>query len=219
MGVSERRIRERLDARQSILATARELFLLKGFEATTIRNIAEKIEYSPSTIYQHFKDKNEIFYTLHTESFIELVKQMKRSDLHENPLEQLIALGKIYIQFAEDNPELYDLMFIMEAPIDFLNLLDETQWIEGKTAFDYLKSVISACIDKGLIKETDVDSLAYLIWSTVHGMVTLSFSKRGLRIGLSNPETIIDRTFNIFSKLLLGLKRQVNIRTGASLSS
>lgn len=203
MGVSERRIRERLDTRQSILATARELFLLKGFEATTIRNIAEKIEYSPSTIYQHFKDKNEIFYTLHTESFLELVKQMKRSDLHENPLEQLIALGKIYIQFAEDNPELYDLMFIMEAPIDFLNLLDETQWIEGKTAFDYLKSVISACINKGLIKETDVDSLAYLIWSTVHGMVTLSIRKRGLRIGLSNPETIIERTFNIFSKLLV----------------
>ena len=203
MGVSERRIRERLDTRQSILATARALFLLKGFEATTIRNIAEKIEYSPSTIYQHFKDKNEIFYTLHTESFLELVKQMKRSELHENPLEQLIALGKIYIQFAEDNPELYDLMFIMEAPIDFLNLLDETQWIEGKTAFDYLKSVISACIDKGLIKETDVDSLAYLIWSTVHGMVTLSIRKRGLRIGLSNPETIIERTFNIFSKLLV----------------
>ncbi len=203
MGVSERRIRERLDTRQSILATARALFLLKGFEATTIRNIAEKIEYSPSTIYQHFKDKNEIFYTLHTESFLELVKQMKRSELHENPLEQLISLGKIYIQFAEDNPELYDLMFIMEAPIDFLNLLDETQWIEGKTAFDYLKSVISACIDKGLIKETDVDSLAYLIWSTVHGMVTLSIRKRGLRIGLSNPETIIERTFNIFSKLLV----------------
>ncbi len=89
MGVSERRIRERLDTRQSILATARALFLLKGFEATTIRNIAEKIEYSPSTIYQHFKDKNEIFYTLHTESFLELVKQMKRSELHENPLEQL----------------------------------------------------------------------------------------------------------------------------------
>jgi len=203
MGVSERRIRERLDTRQSILATARALFLLKGFEATTIRNIAEKIEYSPSTIYQHFKDKNEIFYTLHTEFFLELVKQMKRSELHENPLEQLISLGKIYIQFAEDNPELYDLMFIMEAPIDFLNLLDETQWIEGKTAFDYLKSVISACIDKGLIKETDVDSLAYLIWSTVHGMVTLSIRKRGLRIGLSNPETIIERTFNIFSKLLV----------------
>lgn len=203
MGVSERRIRERLDTRQSILATARELFLLKGFEATTIRNIAEKIEYSPSTIYQHFKDKNEIFYTLHTESFLELVKQMKRSELHENPLEQLIALGKIYIQFAEDNPELYDLMFIMEAPIDFLQILDETHWIEGKTAFDYLKSVISACIEKGLIKETDVESLSYLVWSTVHGMVTLSLSKRGLRIGLSNPETIIHRTFNIFSKLLV----------------
>ena len=76
MGVSERRIRERLDSRQSILAAARELFLLKGFEATTIRNIAEKIEYSPSTIYQHFKDKNEIFYTIHSEAFAELVRYL-----------------------------------------------------------------------------------------------------------------------------------------------
>ncbi len=203
MGVSERRIRERLDTRQSILAAARELFLLKGFEATTIRNIAEKIEYSPSTIYQHFKDKNEIFYTIHSEAFAELVRYLNASEMHKNPMDQLIALGQIYIQFALENPELYDLMFIMEAPIDFLNYLEDANWIEGKMAFDYLKSVISACIDKGLIKETDVDSLAYLIWSNVHGMVTLSLSKRGLRIGLSNPETIIDRTFNIFSKLLV----------------
>jgi AcrR family transcriptional regulator len=121
MGLSERRIRERLDTRQSILATARELFLLKGFEATTIRNIAEKIEYSPSTIYQHFKDKNEIFYTIHSEAFAELVRYLNASEMHKNPMDQLIALGQIYIQFALENPELYDLMFIMEAPIDFLN--------------------------------------------------------------------------------------------------
>jgi AcrR family transcriptional regulator len=42
MGVSERRIRERLDTRQSILASARELFLLKGFEATTLEILQRK---------------------------------------------------------------------------------------------------------------------------------------------------------------------------------
>jgi AcrR family transcriptional regulator len=178
MGVSERRIRERLDTRQSILASARELFLLKGFEATTIRNIAEKIEYSPSTIYQHFKDKNEIFYTIHTDAFSELVRYLNASDIHKNPMDQLIALGQIYIQFALENPELYDLMFIMEAPIDFL---------------DYL----------GLIKETDLESLSYLVWSTVHGLVTISIRKRGLKIGLSDPDTIIQRSFAIFSHLLI----------------
>jgi AcrR family transcriptional regulator len=203
MGVSERRIRERLDARQSILATARELFLLKGFEATTIRNIAEKIEYSPSTIYQHFKDKNEIFYTIHSEAFAELVRYLNASEMHKNPMDQLIALGQIYIQFALENPELYDLMFIMEAPIDFLNYLEDANWMEGKMAFDYLKSVIANCIQQGLIKESDLESLSYLIWSTVHGLVTISIRKRGLKIGLSDPDTIIQRSFAIFSHLLV----------------
>ncbi len=203
MGVSERRIRERLDTRQSILATARELFLLKGFEATTIRNIAEKIEYSPSTIYQHFKDKNEIFYTIHSESFAELVRYLNASEMHKNPMDQLIALGQIYIQFALENPELYDLMFIMEAPIDFLDYLEDANWTEGKMAFDYLKSVIANCIQQGLIKETDLESLSYLIWSTVHGLVTISIRKRGLKIGLSDPDNIIQRSFAIFSHLLV----------------
>ena len=203
MGLSERRIRERLDTRQSILATARELFLLKGFEATTIRNIAEKIEYSPSTIYQHFKDKNEIFYTIHSEAFAELVRYLNASEMHKNPMDQLIALGQIYIQFALENPELYDLMFIMEAPIDFLNYLEDANWIEGKMAFDYLKSVIANCIQQGLIKESDLESLSYLIWSTVHGLVTISIRKRGLKIGLSDPDTIIQRSFAIFSHLLV----------------
>jgi AcrR family transcriptional regulator len=203
MGVSERRIRERLDARQSILATARELFLLKGFEATTIRNIAEKIEYSPSTIYQHFKDKNEIFYTIHSEAFAELVRYLNASEMHKNPMDQLIALGQIYIQFALENPELYDLMFIMEAPIDFLDYLEDANWTEGKMAFDYLKSVIANCIQQGLIKETDLESLSYLVWSTVHGLVTISIRKRGLKIGLSDPDTIIQRSFAIFSHLLI----------------
>lgn len=203
MGVSERRIRERLDTRQSILAVARELFLLKGFEATTIRNIAEKIEYSPSTIYQHFKDKNEIFYTIHSEAFAELVRYLNASEIHKNPMDQLIALGQIYIQFALENPELYDLMFIMEAPIDFLNYLEDTNWIEGKTAFDYLRSIIANCIKQGLIIETDLESLSYLVWSTVHGLVTISIKKRELRIGLSDPDTIIQRSFAIFSHLLI----------------
>lgn len=202
MGVTERRIRERLDLRLAILMAAKELFLAKGFEATTLRNIAEKIEFSPSTIYQYFKDKNEIFYTIHAEAFLELLKRFKASEIHENPMDQLIALGEIYIGFAQENSELYDLMFIMEAPIAFLTDLDDSNWKEGKMAFDYLKTIISNCMSQGFIQETDLDSISYLIWSTVHGMVTLSIRKRGLRIGLSHPETIIQRSFKIFNHLL-----------------
>jgi hypothetical protein len=66
-----------------------------------------------------------------------------------------------------------------------------------------LTSVIANCIKQGLIIETDLESLSYLVWSTVHGLVTISIKKRGLRIGLSDPDTIIQRSFAIFSHLLI----------------
>jgi AcrR family transcriptional regulator len=106
MGITERRLRERLDVRNAILGSAKELFLNKGFEATTIRNIAEQIEFSPSVIYQYFKDKNEIFYSIHAEAFLVLLRELKTSEQYSHPMEQLVALGNIYIRFALENAEL-----------------------------------------------------------------------------------------------------------------
>ena len=45
--------------RDLILSTAASLFVEAGFEKTSIRTIADKIEYSPATIYLYFKDKNK----------------------------------------------------------------------------------------------------------------------------------------------------------------
>ena len=69
MGVKERKEREKHDMRELILKAAHQIFVDKSFEEVSIRNIADEIEYSPATIYLYFKDKNEIFYALHTEAF------------------------------------------------------------------------------------------------------------------------------------------------------
>ena len=58
--------------RSLILDAARSIFLEKGFEQASIRNIAEKIEYSPGTIYLYFRDKDEIFHALHEEGLKEV---------------------------------------------------------------------------------------------------------------------------------------------------
>ena len=64
MGVKERREREKESLRQDILDVAREMFATEGYESVSMRKIADKIEYSPTTIYLYFKDKNELFYAL-----------------------------------------------------------------------------------------------------------------------------------------------------------
>src|SRR3954466_16321049 len=111
MGVKERKERQKLEMKDLILQSAHQLFLNKGFEEVSIRNIAEAIEYSPATIYLYFKDKNEIFYALHGEAF-------KKFNIHvapiisiKDPLERLFALGEKYMEFAFSFPKYYDIMF------------------------------------------------------------------------------------------------------------
>ena len=57
MGIKERRERQKEHLREEILEAARELFLKEGVENVSMRAIAKRIEYSPTTIYLYFKDK------------------------------------------------------------------------------------------------------------------------------------------------------------------
>ena len=61
MGVKERREREKSETRDKILDAARELFVTEGYEGVSMRKVADKIEYSPTAIYVHFADKEELF--------------------------------------------------------------------------------------------------------------------------------------------------------------
>ena len=60
MGITERREREREEVRRKILDAARDLFATEGYENVTMRKIAEAIEYSPTAIYGHFEDKDDL---------------------------------------------------------------------------------------------------------------------------------------------------------------
>ena len=61
MGVKERREREKSEVRDKILDAARELFIAEGYEGVSMRKVADKIEYTPTTIYGYFADKEDLF--------------------------------------------------------------------------------------------------------------------------------------------------------------
>ncbi|MCU0376473.1 MAG: TetR/AcrR family transcriptional regulator [Chitinophagaceae bacterium] len=69
MGTSERKAKEKEELKTLILRAAKKLFVEKGIEQTTIRNIANAIEYSVGTVYVYYKDKNDILHELHTQGF------------------------------------------------------------------------------------------------------------------------------------------------------
>ncbi len=202
MGINDRKEREKEELRGAILAAAKSLFVKKGFEKTSIRNIADAIDYSPGIIYHYFKDKNEVFHALHQEGFLALMGKMQILESVEDPLERLKAMGKIYIAFAKENPDMYDLMFIKEAPIDHILHNEEENWTEGKHTFGFLRNTVEECIQKGHFQGHDLDALTYMIWSIVHGMVSLRICGRCEAIYFENQDTIMEQAYQSFTKTL-----------------
>lgn len=202
MGITDRKEREKEELKGTILKAAKILFLEKGVEKTSMRNIADRIEYSPGIIYHYFKDKNEIFHALHQEGFKALGEKMEVLSVIQDPLDRLKAMGKIYIKFAMENPDMYDLMFIKEAPLCHVFDSDKEEWIEGGGSFNGLRMTIKQSLAEGYFPGHESESLAYMIWSTVHGLVSLNIRKRCEVIDITRRENIVNDGLDAFFKLL-----------------
>ncbi|MEO7999360.1 MAG: helix-turn-helix domain-containing protein, partial [Gemmatimonadaceae bacterium] len=109
---SARRERQKAETRQRILDAARELFVADGVEATTMRAIAARIEYTPTAIYHHFKDKDTLLEELCLVDFLSLAAAMNRIGRIEDPIERLRRMGMAYADFAIDNQSQYRFMFM-----------------------------------------------------------------------------------------------------------
>ena len=202
MGTAERKAKEKEDLKEIILQGAKKLFVEKGIEQTTIRNIADAISYSVGTVYVYFKDKNDILHELHTLGFIQLGAEMNILFNVADPMERLKALGRVYINFALKNPDMYDLMFSLRAPMDFLEAQDKAEWPEGANAFDVLKTTVTQCIEAGYFSGLETEAASFMIWGTVHGMCALHIRDRIKGVNLHEPETMVTRAFEAFVKMI-----------------
>lgn len=208
MGVIDRKEREKVEMKRQILDAARSLFLEQGFEKTSIRNIAEVIEYSAGTIYLYFKDKNEILFALHVEAFEALMQAMQAGIMGEaDPFERLISLGKYYLKYAFENPELYDLMFVMTAPMETLECREEI-WCDGERAFGTLKFVVADCMKAGYFEGADNETISVMVWSLVHGLATLHLRRRTMIFAEEKRIQLLEYAFAQFVQILKTYKKQ-----------
>ncbi len=177
MGILERKERDKQEMRLMILEAAKEVFIEEGFEKASIRVIAERIEYSPATIYLYFKDKNELFHEIHEMGFDKLLEEMTVAiEGITDPIDELRARGFAYMKFAFQNPEMYDLMFILNAPMDTLK--EEEDWHSGHKCFMLLCESIQKGIESNQLKFSNIEIAAMSIWSFMHGMVSLKIRNR-----------------------------------------
>jgi AcrR family transcriptional regulator len=180
MGVKERREREKLETRDLILDAARELFVSEGYEGVSMRKVAEKIEYSPTAIYVHFADKEELFRELCHQDFAHLAQVFQRAALPPDVVERLKHIGRTYVEFGRQYPNHYKLMFMTPHPHGELDEREcEMRGNPEVDAYALLKQAVRQAIDAGSFREgvDDAELISQTLWAAVHGVISLQIAK------------------------------------------
>jgi AcrR family transcriptional regulator len=182
MGVKERREREKSETRDKILDAARELFVTEGFEGVSMRKVAERIEYSPTAIYVHFADKQELFRELCHQDYARLAEVFRSSVISTEPMERLKQIGAIYIDFGTRYPNHYKFMFMTPHPPHEPDEVDrEMMGNPEMDAYAFLKWAVQQALDAGCFRQelTDAALISQTLWASVHGVISLHIAKGG----------------------------------------
>jgi AcrR family transcriptional regulator len=174
MGTRERRDREKSELRGKILDAARELFVEQGYDAVTMRKVAERIEYSATAIYLHFADKEALLREIVGADFAALAAQFHRLARIDDPIERLVRVGRAYVEFGLAHPNHYRLMF-GARPGPPHEPPPATAGDPQQDAYAFLRSVVVDAMEKKCLRPElrDPDLVAQVLWSGVHGIVSL----------------------------------------------
>lgn len=171
MGVRERRDRERVEMRHDILAAAREIAAQEGWQAVTIRRVAEKIEYSPPTIYEYFDSKEAIIEGELHEAFQQLLNDLRGArDAHTVPAEQYQAMGDAFWNFVWKHPEMYQVISGLGG-VGFCDHSNPDH--EGKQVAGLFQEVLQSMLPPAQCTPESLEGKTLTLWSLAHGFIAL----------------------------------------------
>ncbi|HYK40315.1 MAG TPA: TetR/AcrR family transcriptional regulator [Candidatus Eremiobacteraceae bacterium] len=204
MGVKERKAREKRYLRQEILDAASELFVKEGYENVSMRRIADRIEYSPTTIYLYFKDKAELLESICQETFAKLIQRLtKIMEQPGDPVERLKRGLLAYIEFGLNNPHHYRSTFMTPLPEEMAKEKFLKPESAGIQAFDFLRRCVYDCIAAGKFKTKDAELASQTLWAGVHGITSLLITHT--QFPWVGREKVID---GVLDTLIAGLETQ-----------
>lgn len=204
MGVQERKARERKELRQEILDAARDLFVEMGYEAVSMRRIAEKIEYSPTTIYLYFRDKSDLLDCICSDTFEQLVDRLSSISQEErDPLAGLKKSLRAYIDFGLDHPAHYKVAFMLPHAHHCDPEHPSRSDAAGERAFHCLLRSVAACADSGFLRVESVELTGQMLWTAIHGLTSLLITHPDFP--WANQETLITHLIETLTK---GLSNQ-----------
>jgi AcrR family transcriptional regulator len=157
--------------RAALMEATGELLLEQGSsERLSIRAITARAGVSPTALYLHFADKDELLGAVCDEAFAELRDYLRAaSAAHEEPRAQLRAMGEAYITFAFERSGHYRILFGTSGRLSSAGVVEPAAEDPGMDAFAELLGATARCIGA----QADPRPVALQLWTALHGFVSL----------------------------------------------
>ena len=161
--------------KQEIQSVAIRLFSEHGYGSVTLPMIAKVCGCKPSDVYKHFRTKGDIVHTLRAEGFKRLSDSLQECAFGNDPQERLIRFGRIYLQFALSEPDLFILMFNLGGRLSRAEVASGSM---PEASFPLFRQIVREVMVTGLFGETDFETVLLGLWSVAHGMACLLIGER-----------------------------------------
>jgi AcrR family transcriptional regulator len=182
MASKDRILRLKEETRINILDAALHIGKTEGWQALSMRKIADIIEYTAPIIYEYFANKEAIMMELTKKGYRILAKDMQVArDAHELPEKQLEAMWLTYWNFAFAEKELYQLMFGIEVNC----CVFDNKIPEAEVPADMIYDVIEKLMGVENPPEDLVCKRYYTFWSIVHGLISINLVRQAVPDGIS----------------------------------
>src|ERR1700759_1689350 len=172
MASKDRILRLKEETRINILDAALRIVKEEGWQALSMRKIADVIEYTAPIIYEYFNNKDAILLELIRKGYLKLSRELTEArDRHRLPAKQLEDMWLAYWNFAFANKELYQVMFGVTT-----NCCNDTikNVPESEIPADLISEVIGGLMQIDDLESDLICTKYYTYWSVVHGLVSIN---------------------------------------------
>jgi AcrR family transcriptional regulator len=174
MTVAKRREREQSVRRELILATARRLFESKGFELTTVEEIAAQAELGKGTIYSYFKSKEQIYIAI-LEDGLDLLKERMETAV-QNPVSARDALHRmfdVFVEYHQERKGFMESLFLQVDQQQYFRLGELAQGLKSKASVwvELVAKILHWGIERGELKPMEVVKTAQILIGMVLGLI------------------------------------------------
>ena len=169
--------------RELILDTARHLLTTEGYHHLSMRRIAGRIGYSATSIYLHFENRDQLVHALIDQgvdllhlSLSEVLAESPGQTAHHPVIDRLIRLCRAYIRFGLENPEYYEIMYILHP--EYMARYPAEKYRKARRNLMVLANSLEEGMEAGLFDRSDPLRAATVVWAQLHGVVSLMNSRR-----------------------------------------